>query len=349
MQNDKKLSDVRLTAAAALLMLAVTFLMPLFLFGGTGMAKQTQDLLPSRPSPAVAHSPEPSPEPDTGTGELDGGRTVRVLHADSGAVEEMSMADYLWGVVAAEMPASFELEALKAQTVTARTYTLWKILHTGPHPDADVCTDFACCQAWLSQGAAALNWGESAAEYAARIAQAVTATDGKILCYDGGPIQAVFHSSSAGRTEDAVSVWGSTVPYLVGVETPEGEEVPNYHTAVSLTAEEVRAVLEPLGCVLGEDPALWFESFTYTNSGAVSAARVGGLSLRGTDLRTALGLRSASFQVDYADSIFTFSVTGYGHGVGMSQYGANALAKEGKTWREIVAWYYTGVTVGEYP
>jgi len=333
---------VRTIVGAGLLLTALAFVLPVMLFGGTSPTAEAQPpLLPATPAPVEA------PPRDTGTGELDENRSVRVKRSD-GVVVTTHMANYLWGVVAAEMPASFELEALKAQAVTARTYTLWKSLHNS-HPDADVCTDYRCCQAWLSKEDAALSWGGQAEEYTARIARAVRETDGKVLCYEGQPIQAVFHSSSAGSTQDAVSVWGSTVPYLQGVDTPEGEEVPNYRTQTVLSAEQVRAALEGLGCTLGEDPAVWFQGFTYTQEGMVATAQVGGTAVRGTALRSALGLRSATFEVAYGDGGFTFTTTGYGHGVGMSQYGANALAREGKSWREIVNWYYKDVTVGEYP
>lgn len=338
-------SDFGKTVAAAVLLVGVTFAMPLFLFHGTGRGESggKAQTLPAVPSPVAQEQTA-----DTGTGAIDQARSVRVKCSD-GTVVTTDMANYLWGVVAAEMPASFELEALKAQAVTARTYTLWKTIHNSSHSDADVCTDYGCCQAWVSKEDAAANWGEHAQEYTDRITQAVTVTDGKVLYYEGSPIQAVFHSSSAGSTEDAVNVWGSTVPYLVGVETPEGDEVPNYHTQTVLTAEEVKTALEPLGCTLSEDPSTWFQAFTYTDSGAVATVQVGGKALKGTAIRTALELRSASFSVEYGEDGFTFAVTGYGHGVGMSQYGANTMAKEGKTWREIVAWYYSGVTVGAYP
>lgn len=347
MQKKRNVTAVGTAVAVALTLAGVTFVLPLLLFGGSGSPAQavqeTQPVLPAVPSPVAAPAVE-----DTGTGEIDGSRQVRVKCSD-GSVVEIDMANYLWGVVAAEMPAAFELESLKAQAVSARTYTLWKSLHNGSHADADICTDYGCCQAWVSKEDAALNWGDRAQAYTEKITRAVTATDGKVLYYQGGPIQAVFHSSSAGYTEDAVAVWGSTVPYLVGVETPEGEEVPNYHSTAVFTAEEVGGALESLGCTLGEDPSLWFEGFTYTDAGAVATVQAGGQTLKGTAVRTALGLRSTTFTVAYADGGFSFSVTGYGHGVGMSQYGANAMAKQGKTWREIVAWYYTGVTVGDYP
>lgn len=336
---------VSLAAAAAVLLL------PLLLYGGGGAVRgEDAALLPPSPSPAHSvppSSPPPSAVPETPlTGTEDRGRSVKVLMGDQ--VVETDMASYLWGVVAAEMPASFEEDALEAQAVAARTYTLWKALHNKAHPQANVCTDYTCCQAWLSREEAMEKWGDKGAEYAAKLDKAVDATDGVVLYYDGQPIQAAFHASSAGQTQDAVAVWGSTVPYLKAVQTPEGEEAPNYHTTVTLTAEQVKGLLEPLGCKLEEEPEQWFAQLSYGEGGSVTAAEVGGVTLRGNELRTALGLRSASFTVGYAEGAFTFAVTGYGHGVGMSQYGANALAKEGKSWREILRWYYTGVEFGNY-
>lgn len=338
------------SAWVSLAMAAAVLLLPLLAYGGKGAAQEGAALLPPSPSPAASApaSPPPSPsasEASTGASE-DRGRSVKVLMGDE--VVETDMASYLWGVVAAEMPASFEDDALRAQAVAARTYTLWKALHNKVHPQANVCTDYTCCQAWLSREEAMEKWGEQGAEYAEKLDKAVAATDGVVLYYDGQPIQAAFHASSAGQTQDAVAVWGSTVPYLKAVKTPEGEEAPNYHTTVTLTAEQVRAVLEPLGCELEEEPEQWFGQLTYAEGGSVVQAEVGGVTLRGNELRTALGLRSASFTVGYAEGTFTFAVTGYGHGVGLSQYGANALAKEGKSWREILRWYYTGVGFGNY-
>ena len=156
----------------------------------------------------------------------------------------MAMDDYLWCVAAAEMPASFALEAIKAQVVAARTYTAAKMSYTvQQHPDADVCSDITCCQAYISREDAAQNWGERAETYTEAIAQAVTATDGMIAVYDGAPIQAVFFSSAAGRTVDAVEVWGNPVAYLKSVDSPEGEEVPNYRTQTVLSPEEVKALV----------------------------------------------------------------------------------------------------------
>lgn len=335
-------------AAASVFAAVFTLVLPLAVFGTKGAAseKREETLLPPEQTAAV-ETPLPSQTPPPRAAQEDKSRSVRVLMED-GTVLETDMSSYLWGVVAAEMPASFEEEALKAQTAAARTYTLWKALHNKAHPEANVCTDYTCCQAWISREEAAEKWGDQAEEYSRKVEEAVAATDGTVLYFDGQPIQAVFHSSSAGRTQDAVTVWGSTVPYLTAVDTPEGEETPNYQTTAELSEEEVRAALEALGCKLEEEPEKWLEGLSYSANGSVTSAQVGGVTLRGNVLRTALGLRSPSFTVSYGDKGFTFRVTGYGHGVGLSQYGANALAKQGKTWREILSWYYSGVEFGDY-
>ena len=168
------------------------------------------------------------------------------------------------------------------------------------------------------------------------------------LFWEGNPIQAVYHSSSEGRTEDAVAVWGTAVPYLVGVNTPEGAEVPNYHAVVMLTADEVKKRLEEYRCDLSGKPQSWFGVAHCTANGSVRSMKVGGVSIDGVKLRSVFGLRSTNFTVGYEDELFVFRTAGYGHGVGMSQYGANAMAAEGKNWNEIVTWYYTGVTVEQY-
>lgn len=351
MQTAQRRNGTGRTVAAALLSAAAIFLLPLAIFGGTGTAagKTAEAVLPPSPSPVQTGDGEGGGTSvrEQFTGE-DAGRMVRIQMED-GQIVEQTMAEYLWCVVAAEMPASFEPDALMAQATAARTYTLWKALHNKAHPQANVCTDYTCCQAWISREEALERWGAQGPEYTEKLDKALRETDGVVLYYDSMPIQAVFHASSAGSTQDAVAVWGSTVPYLSAVATPEGEEAPNYHTTVTMTEAQVRAALEAQGCELEElKPEEWLKELSYSDSGALLSAQVGGVTLRGNELRTALGLRSPSFTVEYGGDGFTFHVTGYGHGVGLSQYGANALAKQGKTWREIVSWYYTGVEFGTY-
>lgn len=263
---------------------------------------------------------------------------------------EMTMAEYLPGVVRGEMPATFEEEALKAQAVAERTFIYYHMQggRKAAHPDADVCMDYRCCNAWVSQEQAKSNWGDNYEEYNRKIQQSVEETDGQVMLYDGKPILAAFHSSSAGVTAKSGDAWVSDLPYLVSVESPENaDSVPNYYSVNTFTPEEFREKVlaqEPTA-VLEGSPAEWVTDLQKNESGRVESVTVGGISLRGTRVRSILGLRSACFTAECTDSAITFRVTGYGHGVGMSQYGANALAKEGKTWQEILRWYYRGVSI----
>ncbi|MDO4515707.1 MAG: stage II sporulation protein D [Bacillota bacterium] len=278
----------------------------------------------------------------------DSGRTLNILV--DGQVQTMDLNEYLWGVVAAEMPASFEEEALKAQAVAARTYSLHKAGNAVNHPEADLCTNYACCQAWISREKAQANWGENAAVYTDKITQAVAETNNEVVLYDGQLISAVFHSSSGAATQDAVAVWGNSVPYLQSVDSPEGEEVPNFHSQVTFTAQEFKdtyLAAQPEAVLEGE-PANWFGETTLTNGGSVGTIVIGGVSVTGAQARQIFGLRSAAFTVETTADSVTFQVTGFGHGVGMSQYGANAMAADGSTYTEILQHYYTGVTVEEY-
>ena len=342
LQNYGQRWGVKQVVATALALLLVLFLLPLLLFG-TGGLEQTEQAAPTGELPIDRTVVTPSPSADSQT-------QIRVALTD-GSVLTLGLDQYLWRVVAAEMPASFELEALKAQAAAARTYTLSKLGRTvEKHPDADVCTDITCCQAYIDPDQAAANWGDNGAAYTAKITSAVSETDGMAVLYDGQPIQAVFFSSAAGRTVDAVEVWGNSVPYLTGVDSPEGDEVPNYHSTVTFTPEEFKSKLlaQYPDADLSGDPAGWFQNTVPNSAGGVEQVDVGGVTVSGGALRTLLGLRSTSFTVTAGSQGVTFSVTGYGHGVGMSQYGANALARQGKTYDEILKWYYIGVEVAPY-
>ena len=279
----------------------------------------------------------------------DSGYTLRILGSD-GQVTEMDMNQYLWGVVAAEMPASFEEESLKAQAVAARTYALNKG-PTSNHPDADLCTDYNCCQAWIARADAQSNWGDRAVTYTNKITAAVAETGNQVILYEGQLIDAVFHSSSASATQDAVEVWGNSVPYLQSVDSPEGENVPNYQSQATLSSQEFQDLFleaRPEADLSG-DPSGWFSQPVENSAGGVASVDLGGVTLTGSEVRTLFGLRSASFSVSWDGEAFTFDVTGFGHGVGMSQYGADAMAVAGSTYTEILQHYYTGVTVEECP
>ena len=336
------MQNMRTVVATALVLLLAIFLLPMLLLRGDDPVPEGGNTpLPTATLPIDRTVTQPEGGSDEST-------LIAVKLADGG-IANLTMGEYLWRVVAAEMPASFEPEALKAQAVTARTYTLYQMsIGQNPnHPDADMCSDHTCCQAYLDPTKAAANWGESAPDYTQRITDAISSTDGQAILYQGAPIDAVFFSSAAGRTLDAVEVWGGSVPYLASVESPEGEEVPSYHSTVTVPVSDFRetfCIKYPEADLTG-DPSGWFQKVVPTSSGGVESVQVGGVQVKGTTLRSLFGLRSATFTVSADSQNINFSVTGYGHGVGMSQYGANALAREGEDYRAILTHYYTGVTV----
>ena len=283
-------------------------------------------------------------------GEADSRCLLRVLHGET--VEEMDLGTYLVGVVRAEMPASFQLEALKAQATAARTYTLYQLRGGGRHgAEADICTDHTCCQAYLDEAQARTNWGADADAYEEKVERAVQETDGETILYGGEPILAVFHSSSAGRTRAAGEVWVEDLPYLQAVSSPEAaDRIPNYHSRTEFSAEDLRDKVlaacpeaELSGPVSG-----WLRDAVTDSAGSVETVTVGGVPMKGSRLRSILGLRSACFEWETSEKGVVFYVTGYGHGVGMSQYGADAMAASGADYKEILTHYYSGVTVGPY-
>ena len=268
--------------------------------------------------------------------------TVFSVLAD-GELRETTMADYLIGVVAAEMPASFEPEALKAQAVAARTYILDRAAHpVEAHRDAAVCADPGCCCAYISDKEMRENWGSDYRKNLRRIRAAVRETDGQRLTYEGEPIRAVFHSSSGGQTEASAALWGA-VPYLVSVSSPEtAETVPGFETTVTVSAAEAQTALE---VTLPEDPAQWLGETVRDDAGRVETITIGGKTMTGAEARSLFSLRSTNFTAEAADGNLVFHVIGSGHGVGMSQYGANVMAQQGAGYREILAHYYPGTVL----
>ena len=333
-----------------LVLVFLVFFIP-WLGGESNATPDIPDETPPQEDEAPAAESTPPVVEPIATGERDGARIITVLL--DGQVVEMDLGSYLVGVVRAEMPASFEIEALKAQAVAARTYTLYKIANGGSenHPDADTCTDINCCKAYKSEAESAVMWGERAAEFEEKIRAAVTETDGECVLYGGAPALTVFHSSSAGMTMDAQDVWSSAVPYLVSVSSPETEEtVPGFRSRAAFPASKLRSILlEALPqAQLTGNASNWFTGMRQQSNGTVTSLRVGGVEVSGNRLRTILGLRSACFTLAFEGDDVVFYVTGYGHGVGMSQYGANVLAAGGMEYREILMWYYSGTEVGVY-
>ena len=271
-------------------------------------------------------------------------RRVMVLINDK--TYEMTVHDYLIKVVAAEMPVSFEHEALKAQSVAARTY-LQRALASPKHDNADICASSDCCQAYVTEKKLREKWGEDYERYLEKITAAVEDTDGEYLSYEGKAALAAFHSSSAGATENSGAIWNE-LPYLVSVSSPEtAENVPNYISRLTLKDIDFRDTilyLKPEADMTGE-AASWVSDIKRNDSGRVEKAVIGGVEFTGAEMRKLFSLRSTAFELSHSDGQFTFTVTGYGHGVGMSQYGANAMAKNGSDYKEILAHYYPGTTL----
>ena len=274
---------------------------------------------------------------------------VKLLHANTGEIEELGLDQYLYGVVSSEMPASFEEEALKAQAVVARTYTIYKITSGSKHENADICDDSKCCQAWISKEARFEKWNEGERENNwSKIVSAVDNTKGKIITYEGKPINAFFHSNSGGKTEIASSVWGGKdEPYLQAVETSGESNYTQYSSELTISKEEfiekIKQYHNDFEIDFSNENQI--EILEYTEGQRVKKIKVGNLELSGTEIRNIFGLKSAKFEIVIEDENIKFNVLGYGHGVGMSQTGADSMAKEGKGYEEIIKHYYTGVEI----
>ena len=266
-------------------------------------------------------------------------------------VAEMDLEEYLKGTVAAEMPAAFPDEALKAQAVAARTYVINRANAGDPdgvHKGADVCDNPAHCKAWQDKDAALAKWNpDQAQDYWDKISNAVQSTAGEIITYNSQPVSAVFYAISSGKTENAKDVWGNDVPYLKSVESPYDVSAPGYASSAAFTVAEFKENLlsAQADMVLGDDPSQWVFDIVRTEGGGVQSFSIGGVTISGVRMRTLFGLRSANFDLTLADDQALFDVKGYGHGVGMSQWGARYFAEQGKNYREIIAQYYTGVEI----
>lgn len=266
--------------------------------------------------------------------------SIPVLKPD-GKVYAMDLEDYVCRVVLGEMPAGFEEEALKAQAVAARTYAL-RCLGGSKHPEGAICTSYQCCQAYCEPEGYIRSGGTWA--NTEKVFHAVRQTAGEVLYYQDKLIMATYFSSAGNMTEDAVAVWGNAFPYLVSVESPEGDD-PFDGQTVTFTAEKFQSLL---GVTLKGKPSSWFGAVMYTVGGGVDKIRIGGTLYKGTEIRSKLGLRSTDFTVTTTDTEVTFTTNGNGHRVGMSQYGAQALAQEGEDYLQILYHYYTGTQIGQY-
>lgn len=268
---------------------------------------------------------------------------VKVLATGSGQITELSLKEYLIDSVAAEIGASAEAEAIKAQAIACHTLLLYKRTHKDASlGEADISDT---SHKLLTQAEQQEKWGENYQAYREKTEKCVEEVENKILCFDGEPIMATFFSISNGKTENAENVWGKAVPYLVSVDSPDDKLSPEFSSVVSVSAEEFKKALSEKGATPGEKEEKWIGGTVLNSTGTVKTITLCGKEFSGTDVRSIFSLKSATFSVKYVDSKFVFTVSGYGHGVGMSQYGANAMAKKGNTYDEILTHYYKSAVI----
>lgn len=282
---------------------------------------------------------------------------ILLYRTESGQVEKVNCFDYICSVVAGEMPASYETEALKAQAVAAFTYTVNKMEYVTQNPDSDighcgayVCDDYTHCKAYLEKEIAEEKWGSAVfKKYYPRIENAVSEVLGEMLTYNGKTVNAVFHAISNGKTLSAKEVWGTDVEYLQSVKCEWDKGAEGYNSKTELTHSEFsKKIYDELGITLPENADEWESSITLTDSGTVQEFKICETVLSGTYIRKLFSLRSASFDFEITKDGVVFDVRGYGHGVGMSQYGANEMAKQGKNYKEILKYFYTGVEIENF-
>lgn len=308
--------------APALLALALTIGLPRLVFGIWTMASEP-NVLPT--------------EPFVSTESFE---SIKINLITEKGIREIDLEEYLVGVLLLEIPEDFHIEAQKAQAVVARTYALRTTRFKEKHQNNGICVDPGCCQGYRDPAKYLVSGGSEARVTLAK--QAVGQTTGQVLTYQNLPIDATYFSCSGGQTEDAVAVWGVDVPYLQSVSSPGEEISTHYRDDIRFTPDEFQMAL---GQALPGSPINWVGEITYTRGGGVEHIRIGGKLYTGTQLRTLLGLRSTAFTISASNEIISITTKGFGHRVGMSQYGAQAMALNGKEYTDILTHYYPGTVI----
>ena len=267
--------------------------------------------------------------------------TVKVMNASSKNITELSLKDYLIGVAAEEINAAYHEEAIKAQIVAAHTKLEYTKLHKNDDlGEADITDSATSYQGFLTEEEQREKWGKNYDTYHGKIEECVDEVLDVILVYKNEPINAVFHAISNGQTENSADVWGGDYPYLVSVESTGDKLSPAYKSEVIVSSEDFKKKVTEKGAKLGKKPEKWVEKITNTETGMVKTIAIGGKTFKGTEIRKFFDLRSSTFAIKYDDGNFIFTVNGYGHGVGMSQYGANYMAQQGLSYKQILGHYY---------
>lgn len=270
--------------------------------------------------------------------------SVKIMSADSKNITETSLREYLIGAVAAEMNPAYHEEALKAQAIASHTL-LEYTKRRKPLENADISDDSKTHQGYLDENARREKWGDSYDRYSEKIGKCVDEVIDLMIFYDGEIIASAFYALSNGKTENARDVWGGDYPYLISVESPGDKLSPSYQSTVTVSESEFKSTLEKQGATLADAPDKWLGEIKKTAAGTVKSMVIGNKEFKGTDIRKMFGLKSSTFTCAYKDKNFIFTVSGYGHGVGMSQYGADFMARQGANYKEILAHYYPNTEI----
>lgn len=268
----------------------------------------------------------------------DAAKDITLYDAAEGQNITVSVEDFLVGTAACELPPDWPDDAIQAQMVASHSYAL-------SLGDSPMEVNSALCAGWTDTEVLQARWGESYQERYDRLRDLAQEVAGALLCYEGAPAAACYHSISAGKTEASQNVWLTALPYLQGVDSPWDTTVPDYEVTVTYSTEQMYTMLQGLGLTPGDDPAHWFGAARWDDAGYVAQMEICGETFSGTTLRSAFSLRSASFSVSYSEDAFALTTHGYGHGVGLSQYGAKSMAEGGSDWQEILLYYFPGCSI----
>lgn len=269
----------------------------------------------------------------------------RVKFIETGKIKTVDKTEYLTGVLAGEMPASYQTEALKAQAVAAFTYAYSKKQKSTEK--YDVTNSETTDQKYLTYKERKEKWGKNFNKYENKLKQAVKSVDGQVLMYNGKPITAVYHAISCGKTENAKNVWGKGYPYLQSVESVGDLLSEDYLSTAEFSESEFAEILKKLNVNVSKEAKNWVTEINKTSCGTVKTVTIGNKKIEGTKIREAFSLRSACFDLEYKNKVFKFTVKGYGHMLGLSQYGSNYMAKQGSNYKEILLWYYSNCNLGK--
>lgn len=287
--------------------------------------------------PAAAGTPDPL---------LANARQDLLLYDEAvGAVVTVSPVEYMVGAAASEMPTTWPEDALIAQMVASHTYALYSRDHGGSDTEGWLQVNSALASGWTDEAALRARWGDDYEENHARLTALAEEAADFLVLYEGAPALTSYHAISSGYTEASQQVWADALPYLCGVDSAWDKYSEEYEVTIQYSDAQFAAALTALGLTLEGDPADWVGTSRWDKAGYVQSIELGGMSFSGTAVRSALDLRSACFAIAWRGGQFVITTRGYGHGVGLSQYGAKAMAEGGADWRQILEYYFPGCTV----